>query len=425
MTRTPFTVLTLALLWACAPALPAFGQEEPDAPAGSPAADATQPEVTPDEKTDDEQPPADPPPADADPAEPKPKDKPAGAAENQPPATKSPENEPAENPPKDEAKAEIKPELLVENLETPAGLAIAPQSGDVMVATRFGVYRYVPQTHAVFMEVVGYDEPDTIGEDGEWEIGPLSLDFYGDSELVVGGGSAPEGEEIVQTFEIGLEPRGDAPQIQDTDAKQTAGPVDASTAGGEGAGNFTGVLVGTKGVYVSTSGTTPKGWILKVPVDKGEFEPIEPFIATADAAKVGGPGPMAFDAEGNIVVGLWGGAMPGDDAIAVFSDAGDLRAVYQSEIGEFGGMAYSPKTKALYVTDMGLSTDRGGLYRVTLADEKVKAEKILALDKPAAIAFSADGKLYLTTLGTRVEGKTTPDGDKFSPGALHLIDAGL
>ena len=410
MIRPPFTVLTLGLLWACGPASPAFGQDEPapdpteNAPAGSPAADATQQEVTADEKTDDEKPPAD------------------AKPENE---GSTAEEQPAADADENEAKAEPEPELLVENLETPVGLAIAPQSGDVLVATRWGVYRYVPQTHAVFIEIEGYDVPDTIGEDGEYEIGPLSLAFSGDSELVVGGGSAPEGEEIVQTFEIGLEPRGDDPQIQDADAKQTAGPVDAATAGGEGAGNFTGVAVGNKGVYVSTSGTTPKGWILKVPTDAGKFGKIEPFIAAAEVAKLGGPGPMTWDNDGNLVVGLWGGAAAGDDAIAVFSEAGDLRAVYKGDLGEFGGMAYSPKTNSLYVTDMGLSTDRGGLYRVTLADETMRAEKILALDKPAGLVFAADGKLYLTTLGTPDESKTTADGEAFSPGALHLIDAGL
>ena len=408
MTRPPLVLLSAALLWGAGFTRPALAQEEPaaDTPAGSPAADATQREVTPDEKTDDEQPPADARPERTPGGEPNAGEKPGG------------------NAPAGDAQAEVKPELLVENLETPVGLAIAPQSGDVLIATRWGVYRYAPQPHAIFIEVEGY-AADTMGEEGEIEIGPLSLAFSGDSELVVGGGSDPAGEEVVQTFEIGLEPRGDEPQIQDTDAKQVAGPVDAGVAGGEGAGNFTGVLVGEKGVYVSTSDTTPKGWILRVPTEKGKFGEVEPFVAAADAAKVGGPGPMAWDAEGNLVVGLWGGTQPGDDAIAVFNEAGETKGVYTGDLGEFGGLAYSPKTKSLYVTDMGLTTDRGGLYRVTLADGKIEAEKIVTLDKPTGLAFAADGKLYLTTLGTPVEGKTTPDGDEFSPGALHLIDAGL
>ena len=384
----------------------------PDTPAGSPEPDAPQQEVTPDEKTDDEQPPADPP-ADA-PAEMKEGDDESDA--------------PAEGEGEPEKKAEVKPELLVENLETPTGLAISPQTGDVFVATRWGVYRYSLATHSVSIEIEGYDVPDTMGEDGEFEIGPLSLGFFGDSELVVGNGAAPEGEETVQTYEIKLEPRGDAPLVADTDAKQVAGPVDADTAGGEGAGNFAGTLVGDDAIFVSTSGTTPKGWILKIPAAEGTFGEIEPFVATADGdrAGLGGPGPMAWDGDGNLVVGLWGSPDPGDDAIAVFNaDTGDLRAVYKAEIGEFGGLAYQPETNTLFATDMGLGTDRGGLYKITLEGEQAKAEKVIALDKPAGIAFAADGKLYLTTLGTVEDGKMTDSGEPFSPGALHLIETGL
>ena len=413
----PLSLFCLLLLLAGAPA--AFAQDDPapqetpDTPAGSPEADATQKEVTPDEKTDDEQPPAE--------TEEKPGDE---AKEEMKEDEKAEGDEAAE-----EEKAEIKPELLVENLETPTGLAIAPQSGDVLIATRYGVYRYQPKPHSIAIEVEGYDVVATMGEDGQFEIGPLSLDFYGDSELVVGDGSKPAGEEIVQTFEIGLEPRGDDPQIQDQDTVKTAGPVPADVAGGEGAGNFVGVAVGDAGIFVSTSGTTPKGWILKIPVkpeEDGAFGEIEPGIATADVAGVGGPGPLAWDADEHLVVGLWGGPDRGDDAIGVFDvETGELVKKYDVEIGEFGGMAYSP-SGTLYVTDMGLSdAEAGGLYKVTFDGDAATAERVIPLDKPAAVMFDADGKLYLTTLGTPEEGKTTADGEPFSPGALHLIEAGL
>ena len=424
--------LTLTLL-----AAPAFGQDEPaaeptpDTPAGSPEADATQQEVTPDEKTDDEQPPEEKPGETAD-------DAPEGDAEMKDAAADEDDAEEEAEP-----KAEVVTELLVENLETPVGLAIAPQSGDVLVATRYGVYRYRLDQHAVFIEVEGYDRADTMGEDDGFEIGPLALDFYGDSELVVGNGGLPAGEEIVQTYEIGLEPRGDEPQLQDQDQQKTAGPVPADVAGGEGAGNFAGVAVGDAGVFVSTAGTTPKGWILKIPLkpeEDGAFGDIEPGLATADLAGVGGPGPLAWDADEHLVVGLWGGPDRGDDAIGVFDvETGELVKKYDVEIGEFGGMAYHPNG-TLYVTDMGLTdAEAGGLYKVTFDGDAATATKVgpfqqkqiaggtkpFTLDKPAGIVFDADGKLYLTTVGTPEEGKTTDDGGDFSPGALHLIEKGL
>ena len=417
---TPFSralaPLTLAAAIAFVPT--AWGQDDPapeptpDTPAGAPEADAPQPEKTPDDKTDDEQPPED-----------APEEQPE--AEMKDDAEKGSDAE-AEGEPAEEKK-EITPEVVVTNLETPTGLAVAPQSGDVLIAHRFGIYRYVPQQHAIFIEVEGY-EADTMGDPG-LPVGPLSLDFYGDSELVVGNGSQPAGEEIVSTYEIGLEPRGDDPQIQDTDAKQTAGPVDGDTAGGEGADNFTGVLVGDAFIYVSTSASTPKGWILKIPAEKGKFGDIEPGIATADVAGVGGPGPIIADENENLVVGLWGGPDRGDDMIAVFSPkTGELVKKYDVDIAEFGGMAYSPKTDKLYVTDMGLTATggKGGLYEVAFDGDEAKVTEVLGgLDKPAGLAFTADGKLYLTTVGTPEEGKKDSAGDPFSPGKLHLIDAGL
>ena len=422
------------LLLAAAPA--AFAQDDPapeptpDTPAGAPEPDAPQEEVTPDEKTDDEQPPAD----DAEPAGD------AETAEMKDDGEGADEGE-EEGEEKDAEPKAVVTELLVQNLETPTGLAISPQSGDVLVATRYGVYRYQPKPHAVFIEVEGYDDPDVMGEDGGYEIGPLSLDFYGDSELVVGGGAKPAGEEIVQTFEIGLEPRGDDPQIADQDGKQSAGPVPADVAGGEGAGNFVGVAVGDAAIYVSTSGTTPKGWILKIPVnpeEDGKFGDIEPGIATAEVAGVGGPGPLAWDADEHLVVGLWGGPDRDDDAIGVFDVAtGELVKKYDVDIAEFGGMAYSPAGD-LYVTDMGLTGEEtGGIYKVTFDGDAATATKLGPFTQkqksgnpkpftpkvPAALVFDADGKLYLTTLGEPGGGETGDDGEEMSAGGLHLIES--
>jgi len=53
--------------------------------------------------------------------------------------------------------------------------------------------------------------------------------------------------------------------------------------------------------------------------------------------------------------------------------------------------------------------------------DAVKATKVLALDKPTALAFDKEGKLYVTLFGTA---KKDADPEK-SPGQLVVIPAGL
>ena len=418
MPRPSLSSLSAAVLAALLlSAGPALAQDDP---AGAPEPDAPQQEVTPDEKTDDEQPPEE------KPAEEQKEETPEEATEEEATEEEAEGMKEEQEEQKEEEKPEVKPEAVVIHLETPTGLAVAPQTGDVLIAHRFGVYRYTPDTHAVSIEVEGYAEPDMMGDPG-LPVGPLSLDFFGDSELVVGNGAGKAGEEIVSTYEIALEPRGDDPLVQDTDAVQTAGPVGADTAGGEGADNFTGVHVGDAYIYVTTSASTPKGWVLRIPNNEGKFGDIEPGIATADVAGVGGPGPIVATAEEKLLIGLWGGPDRGDDVLATFDpESGELVNKYDVDIAEFGGMAYSPVTQKLYVTDMGLTAEggKGGLYEVDLTGEEAKVTEVLGgLDKPAGLAFTAGGDLYLTTVGTPEEGATTPDGEPLAPGVLHLIPA--
>ena len=433
----PLTPL-LALLAACWLTAPAFAQDEEEVPTPdeTPAAETAPEGETPagspqDQKSTEGKEPATAPEGEGDDKPEPPKEdeaKPADEPEmKQDAAAEGDDQEVAEEPAEEEPAKKIEPETLVTNLESPAGLAISPKSGHVFVATRFGVYRYDPGAHKVYMDVVGYEEPvDTLSEG--LEIGPLGLDFFGDSELIVGDGSRPAGEDVVRVYEIPDAPRGDEPANQKDAATQTFGPVGADVAGGEGAGNFAGIAVGDAHVYVSTANTTPKGWILDIPLADGKLGAVEPGIATADAAGTGTPGPLAWDAEENLVVGLMGEMEPGDGMLAVFDpDGGELLKKYDlGEISDPAGIAYSPKTDKLYVTDMSLHDPAaGGLYEVMLDGDEATVKRLLTLDKPAGVIFDADGKLYLTTWGTPDESKKAADGEPLSPGALHLIDAGL
>ena len=69
--------------------------------------------------------------------------------------------------------------------------------------------------------------------------------------------------------------------------------------------------------------------------------------------------------------------------------------------------------------------EEAGLFEVTLEGDKATTKKILQLDKPTALAFDKDGKLYVTVIGTVDENAKTKDGEPLSPGKLLVIDAGL
>ena len=107
----------------------------------------------------------------------------------------------------------------------------------------------------------------------------------------------------------------------------------------------------------------------------------------------------------------------------------------ETGLSDIAGLAYSSKTKKLYATDFAwldstkekAEEKTGGLYELTIKDDKVEAKKILALDKPAAITFSKDGsKLYLTTFGTPEDPKADRnDVNIKSSGGLYVIEAGL
>ena len=62
---------------------------------------------------------------------------------------------------------------------------------------------------------------------------------------------------------------------------------------------------------------------------------------------------------------------------------GKLKKSLKTGLSDLTGLAYSPKTGKLYATAFSWSApDKGGLFRLDVNGDQVKAEKILSLDKP-------------------------------------------
>src|SRR3712207_451057 len=80
----------------------------------------------------------------------------------------------------------ITPKVLVEKLENPSGIAIHPKTGHVFVASRYGVYRYLPaeqdKSKKIFIEIDEYPT-DVYGKGPSYNIGPLGLAFMDETHL--------------------------------------------------------------------------------------------------------------------------------------------------------------------------------------------------------------------------------------------------
>jgi len=330
----------------------------------------------------------------------------------------------------DAAKA-VKPQVVVTNLENPSGVAINAKTGHVFIASRYGIYRYDPKNHRINLEIEGYPE-DVYGKGPKYTIGPLGVAFMDDDHLVVADGSRPDPEELVRVYKVPAE----APKaaVAESKAAYTLGPIPPGAKTEKGEGNFYGVAVGAGAIFVSANGDDTKGWVAKSDIKDGKPGKLKLAIATKEATKVDAPVPVTFSPDGKeLVVGQMGEISEAGDSLLTFYNPADgkLSKMMKAGINDIAGIAYSPITKKIYATDFAWldsgekdeAKKQGGLYRLDIEGDTIKPEKILALDKPAGLAFDKEGNLYITVFGSPKEG----DPADLSPGTLIVIkkDAGL
>ena len=422
-------------------ALPAFAQDEPkpEEPAKVEAADTAKADDKPAEEKPAEEKPAEEKKADDKPKEDKPKD--------EKPADEKSKEEP---PKKEETRVEVV--TLVTNLENPSGLAVHGKTGHVFIASRYGIYRYDPKAHVPpTIEVAGYPT-DIYGKGPKYDIGPLGVDFLGEKWLIVGDGSRPDGQEVVRVYEIAETPAKE-PLAEDK-AAITLGPLpegsDTATEGEKttkAEGNFYDVAVGKTAIFVSSNGDDTKGWIHRVGIQDGKPNgKLTPTIATKEDVQTDAPVPLEFNPDKTeLFVGQMGEInVPGDGLLLVYDpESNELKRQYPLGLSDPAGLAFSPKTGKLYVTDFAWAEpDKGGLFEVSFDGDKLSTKKVemyelpttgdkagkkqdVKLDKPTAIAFDADGKLFLVQVGTADESAKSKSGEPLAPGKLMVIDAGL
>lgn len=299
--------------------------------------------------------------------------------------------------------AEPKVETVLDGLVNPCGVAIQPETGVVFVSDS-GTGRVFRVVDGKPQDVIAGSPKDVYGKGPKYEIGPLGIAFFDKSTLVVGDGGFVDGEEFVRVFTV-PEAGGKALNY-DKDAKTKAGPLTA-TDDLKPEGNFYALAISKNAVYITSNGDDTKGWVHRLPIEGTKFGKLERWLATKEAVEVDAPVGITLSPRGEVVVGQMGEVNLPNDSLLTFYNAttGKMLLNHQTNLHDITALAYHPKTGLLYATDFAwMEPEAAGLYRIDRAakagDSGVKTTKIVALEKPTAMAFGADGALYVTTIGS-------------------------
>lgn len=312
-----------------------------------------------------------------------------------------PADKPAEKAP--DTAGEMKGRVLLSDLDNPAGIAIQPETGAVFISNS-GASQVVKVTSGKAEPVITDFPVDVYGKGPKYNIGPLGLLFLDKKTLVVGGGGFVDGQDLLRVYEL----NDDGKPVK-ADAMKASFPL-AESGEVKGEGNFYALAATPDGIFVTCNGDDTKGWVSKATLKGTEVGPFERYLATKEATQVDAPVGITVSPEGYLVVGQMGEITLPNDSLLTFYDATSKETLLnvKTQLHDITAVAYSPR-KQLYVLDFAWAdTTQGGLFQV-LKDEQaesgIRTKKIMSIDKPTAMAFDADGALYITAIGEEKKGQ--------------------
>jgi len=299
------------------------------------------------------------------------------------------------------AHAEEEIEVVLDGLHNPCGLAVQPGTGHLFVADS-GAGKIVRIVDGEAEDVITDFPGDVYGKGPKYDIGPLGLAFLDEDTLVVGGGGNVDTDEVVRVYTV---PKAGEEAIKADKMKASLGPLES---GEELAaeGNYYAVALTKTGIFATANGDDTKGWIVRAAVnDDGSFGELERYIATKEAVGVDAPVGITVSENGHLVVGQMGEITAPHDSLLTFYNPKNKKMLLNLETGlhDITAVIYSPKGH-LYALDFAWAKpEDGGLYRLDAEgsgeDQVINAKKIVALKKPAAIAFGDEGAMYIAVFG--------------------------
>ncbi|MEZ6147471.1 MAG: hypothetical protein R3B91_19020 [Planctomycetaceae bacterium] len=172
------------------------------------------------------------------------------------------------------------PTVISAGLNNPTGVAIQPETGDVFVAERPGILRFMLGTDGSYQKSVEITDfpTDQYGKGPVYDIGPLGVAFVGAEYLIVGDGSQQDDKEVIRIYQLTGNPP--SQPIPASLAILTLGPL-KSTEGLKPEGNYYGVAFGHGSIYATANGDDTKGWIVRSVLGEDSIPgELQRFIAT-------------------------------------------------------------------------------------------------------------------------------------------------
>jgi DNA-binding beta-propeller fold protein YncE len=312
-----------------------------------------------------------------------------------------------------------KPNVTVETVYTglhhPCGVAVQPTTGNVYVSESGAgqVVRFSPtELGKPSAAVTGFPLSNS-GNALTQNTGPLGLAFLHQNLIVVGGSQQKDGEDVIRVYALAAGPNQAA-----LDFKSAKGTLKRVVIGEEkpsGPASYWGLAMSPSALWVTSQGEQENDWIFKASIGGDSFENLAPFLRTTSGAHLDGPMGIAVRNSREFLVASFAGKLDAaeDSTLAFYHiRRGNMMMTLQTGLHDLVALAYSPSSNRLYAVDLAWSAaGEGGIYRLDAAKidgrSGVKAVKIASLERPTALAFTADNTLYAVALG-----ESEKDGDE-------------
>jgi hypothetical protein len=288
---------------------------------------------------------------------------------------------------------------ILQGLDNPWGVAVQPGTDRVFVSES-GAGRVVCAEEGQVREVIVGFRVGQADQRPPGPLGPAGLAFFNQSTLAVGEGGAAPGSDLLRVFE--LPPVAEQPL--DEEKARFAVTLERTENAASG-GDFLSVVTSRNVVYASSRGASANHWIARGRLRNGNLAELEPVIAWSATFDVALPAGITISPRDEVVAGFAGELSDTPDSTLAFYHATNGRKLLQLPLDllDVSALAYGPDDQ-LFATDLAWQTaDAGGLYQIISqlvnGRQIVRVEPVVALKRPTAMAFAADGSLYVTVLG--------------------------